>query len=55
MTDAGDHFTTWQNSLGQLGLVGGTFSERVDGLDAYLDMIEETLDNWAALNGVSLL
>jgi len=55
MPDAGDHLSVWHDSLEQLGLLGSTFSERVDGLDAFLDMIEETLDNWAAINGVSLL
>lgn len=43
----------WETSLAQLQLSGEGFSERVDALDAFLDSIEETLDNWASANGVS--
>jgi hypothetical protein len=42
----------WQEACGQLGLLGADFGERVDALDAYLDMLEETLDKWGRANGV---
>jgi hypothetical protein len=42
----------WREAVGQLGVGGESFTERVDGLDAYLDTIEETLDRWARANGV---
>jgi hypothetical protein len=43
---------TWQSACRDLGLVEDAFSERVAALDAYLDMVDETLDGWARLNGV---
>jgi hypothetical protein len=42
----------WQEAGSHLGLLGPAFSERIAGLDAYLDTIEETLDTWARQNGV---
>jgi len=42
----------WREAMGQLGLIGEAFAERVAALDAYLDTIEETLDRWARANGV---
>jgi len=42
---------TWQQMMQQLGLLGGGFSERVSALDAYLDMVEETLEDWATAAG----
>lgn len=43
----------WYACLEQLQIIGEPFSARVDGLDAYLDMIEEAIENWANANGVS--
>lgn len=43
----------WQEAMGQLGLLGSDFSERVAALDAFLDTVEETLENWAQANGVA--
>ena len=36
----------------ELGLLDDAFSERVAALDAFLDMVDETLDDWARRNGV---
>ena len=41
----------WNDTLTRLGLLGAGFDERVAALDAYLDMVEETLDQWARDNG----
>lgn len=42
---------SWNTALERLGLIGDGFAERLEALDAYLDMVEETLDNWARANG----
>jgi hypothetical protein len=44
--------SAWQEAAGHLGLLGEAFHERVTGLDAYLDLVEETLDAWAQKNGI---
>lgn len=41
----------WQQALGQLGLVGDDLRERIQALDSYLDLVEETLEAWAKNNG----
>jgi hypothetical protein len=41
----------WQDTCEQAGLLGVGFAEKLDALDAYLDMIDETLENWATVNG----
>jgi len=41
----------WQSGLLALGLAGPAFMERIDGLDAYLDLVEETIERWARANG----
>jgi hypothetical protein len=46
------HREAWQKAGEQLGLLGEAFSERISGLDAYLDMVEEILEAWARDNGV---
>jgi len=43
--------SAWQKAGEQLGLLGDAFSEKVAGLDAYLDMVEELIDTWARDNG----
>ena len=48
-----DHLTNWHASLEQLHLAGAGFAERVSALDAYLDMAEETQEQWAIANGAS--
>jgi hypothetical protein len=42
----------WQAVLQALGLDGPGFSARLDSFDAYLDSLEETLDDWAKANGI---
>jgi predicted nucleotidyltransferase len=41
----------WSQALDHLGLSGEEFEERLDALDAFLDMIEETIEKWARENG----
>ena len=45
------HRSAWQKAGEQLGLLGAGFTERLAGLDAYLDMVEELIDTWALENG----
>jgi len=47
------HLKTWTQAAAQLGLLGDAFTERVDALDAYLDLVEETLETWGRENGAS--
>jgi hypothetical protein len=42
----------WQKAGEQLGLLGEAFIGKVEGLDAYLDQVEEILETWARKNGV---
>jgi predicted nucleotidyltransferase len=48
----GDHLKFWQNAAGELGLLGSGFSERVEGLDHFIDDIEVTFDDIARENGL---
>lgn len=48
----GDHLNFWQNAAGELGLLGDGFTERVQGLDQFIDEIEITLDEIATANGL---
>ena len=41
----------WREVLQHLGLLGAGYKERVSALDAYLDMVEETLDEWGRSSG----
>ncbi len=41
----------WRAALAQPGLSGLPFTGKVEALDAYLDMIEEMLEDWAHENG----
>lgn len=45
------HLAAWQQAGEQLGVVGPAFSEKIAGLDAYLDTVEELLETWARENG----
>jgi hypothetical protein len=45
------HRRAWHQACDQLDLVGPSFAERIQALDAYLDGIEEALEDWARLNG----
>jgi hypothetical protein len=43
----------WRHAMEQTGLVGDGFEERLEALDAYLDQIEETIEEWASAHGVT--
>ena len=45
------HRSAWQTAGQAIGLLGDTFTTRVVALDAYLDQIEEILEEWARQNG----
>jgi hypothetical protein len=42
---------TWQSAVEYLGVYGTDFDQRLAALDAYLDLVEETLESWALQNG----
>lgn len=42
----------WSAAFTELGLFGPVFQERVSGLDAYLDNVEELLDEWGQARGI---
>lgn len=42
----------WEAACKSLGMAGVALSERFDALDAYLDVVDETLETWARANGV---
>jgi len=35
-----------------LGLLGEAFREKIEALDAYLDLVEELLESWGRENGI---
>ncbi len=41
----------WKEAVGRIGLLGETFPARLAALDAYLDQVEELLEDWARANG----
>ena len=45
------HHSVWQKAGEQLGLLGDAFAEKIEGLDAYLDLAEELLEAWAREKG----
>jgi hypothetical protein len=53
-TDAGER-QTWEETMHHLQLMGEEFEEKVNALDAYLDQIEETIEEWARKNGARLI
>lgn len=54
LPEESDHRQAWEEALQQLGLLGEGFPKRVEALDAYLDTVEEILDERARANGVEL-
>jgi len=50
--DDPEHLAPWQEAGKYLGWLGAGFTERLAALDAYLDTIEETLDDWGRASGV---
>ncbi|PIX47745.1 MAG: hypothetical protein COZ54_00575 [Anaerolineae bacterium CG_4_8_14_3_um_filter_59_70] len=47
-----ERLAAWQSACQQLGLFGEAFKEHVQGLDQYLDSIEELLEELSTANGV---
>ena len=47
------HRSQWQAACEKLGLTGEAFHERLDGLDLFLEPVEEMLEKMAARNGLS--
>ena len=45
------HRTAWEAAGTRLGQVGTGFAERIHALDAVLDLVEDTLDEWAKQSG----
>ena len=41
----------WQSAVEYLGVYGADFDQRLAALDAFLDLVEETLETWALENG----
>jgi hypothetical protein len=52
LPDGTPHHSSWRKAGEQLGLLGDAFAEKIEGLDAYLDLVEELLEAWARENGV---
>ena len=52
LPDDDDQSQDWRQVTQELGLLGSGFSERVAALDAYLDNVEELLDEWAIARGI---
>jgi hypothetical protein len=52
LPDGTPHRATWNKAGEQLGLLSDAFTEKIEGLDAYLDLVEELLETWARRNGV---
>jgi len=46
------HAAQWRAACETLGLAGEAFTERIEGLDRFLDTIEELLENMAASQGL---
>jgi hypothetical protein len=45
--------SNWEEAAAQAGLAGESFPHRLTALDAFLDTIDETLEEWARKNGVN--
>lgn len=48
----GEQLKFWENACIELGLLGDEFSEKVEGLDHFIDEVEIVLDEIAAANGL---
>jgi hypothetical protein len=48
----GDNIQTWLEAMQQLHLTGESFQDRLSALDAFLDTIDETIDEWSASHGI---
>jgi hypothetical protein len=52
LTDDAPQIEVWQSAFSDLGLFGPDFREKVSALDAYLDSLEELLDEWGQARGI---
>jgi hypothetical protein len=50
----GDHFNFWRSAVGELGLLGADFAQKVDGLDHFIDDIEIIFEDIARENGLDV-
>jgi hypothetical protein len=41
----------WVEACQSLGLIGSAFAERVQALDSFLDLVEETIEEWSRQAG----
>ena len=48
----GEHLAAWQAAMDHLSLSGESSTMRIAALDAYLDGVEEILENWAKQAGI---
>jgi hypothetical protein len=48
---ASPELEAWQQAFTQLGLLEEAFNEHLAALDAYLDLVDETLEQWALQHG----
>lgn len=55
LPEASPELTGWQSACEVVGLDETHFSDRVQLLDKYMDLVEETLETWAHANGVSTI
>lgn len=53
LTDEPEVRQAWEQAVDNLNLGAAGFPRRLDGLDAFLDQVEEALETWARKNGVS--
>jgi hypothetical protein len=52
LPEASPQVSGWASTLQTLGYSPQTFPDRLAALDSYLDLVEETLDEWSRSNGV---
>lgn len=52
LPDNGPHVDKWRETFSEVGLLGAGFREKVAALDAYLDNVEELLDEWGQARGI---
>jgi len=52
LPQAQDVRKTWESAFLQIGLLGDGFKEKIQALDAYLDLVDETLESWGANQGI---
>lgn len=52
LNESAPELKEWRSALAKMRLLGEDFKDRLAGLDAYLDLIEDTIESWARKNGV---